>query len=237
MRRVFILGGCTSRDAVDHYPEFDLELGFYVARQSLISAFRPADPASFDIPDDLPSFQRRMFNWDIRGLLPSKLRAQAPETDVIIWDLMIERVGVAKVESGGMVTRNGVPRSATGKLVGSYAFGTQAHVRQWLWALDKWVGLLDELGLRDKTVVNATPWASVDKHGDAFVSDSSMSAEWFNSNVTAYWDAIEQAGIKVARVDPADAIADPDHKWGPAYFHYVPETYRAQLRAITSLLP
>lgn len=40
MRRVFIYGGCTSRDAVDHYEDFGLELQSYIARQSLISAYR-----------------------------------------------------------------------------------------------------------------------------------------------------------------------------------------------------
>lgn len=236
MKKVFIFGGCTSRDAVDFYPEFDLDLGFYVARQSIISAFRPADPKDFTIPTDLPPFQRRMFEWDIKGLLPRKLHQHRHETDLLIWDLMIERVGVAKVKSGGMVTRNGVPRSHSGQLTGSFEFGTDAHMRQWIWALEKFVSLLDATGLKEKTVINATPWATVDAQGNPAKSASSLTPEWFNENVQNYWDAAEHRGLKVARVRPEDAVADPHHKWGPAYFHYVPETYRAQLKAIQATL-
>lgn len=236
MKRVFIFGGCTSRDAVDFYPEFGLQLGFYVARQSIISAFRPADPKNFSIPSDLPSFQRRMFDWDIKGLLPRKIEEHCHETDLLIWDLMIERVGVAKVATGGMVTRNGVPQSSTGNLKGSYVFGTDAHMRQWTWALERFVALLDSTGLKEKTVINATPWATVDSAGNPATSESTMKPEWFNENVRNYWQAAERMGIKIAQVDAKDAIADPNHKWGPAYFHYVPHTYRAQLKKILEVV-
>lgn len=236
MNKVFIFGGCTSRDAVDFYPEFDLELGFYVARQSIISAFHPADPRDFIIPTDIPPFQRRMFEWDIKGLLPRKIREHSDETDLLIWDLMIERVGVSKVESGGLVTRNGVPRSPHGKLTKSFEFGTDEHFQQWLRALEKFVNLLNTTSLKEKTVINATPWATVDKEGKPAVSDSSLSPEWFNQSVRRYWDAAERAGIKVAYVEPKDAISDPNHKWGPAYFHYAAHTYHAQLKAIQNVM-
>lgn len=52
---MFIYGGCTSRDAVDFYPEYGLELLGYVARQSLVSAFRPADHSEFAIDIELNS--------------------------------------------------------------------------------------------------------------------------------------------------------------------------------------
>lgn len=239
MRKVFIYGGCTSRDAVDHYEEFGLELQGYIARQSLISAFRPADPALFDTANIAGTFQRRMVRGDIAGTMPKHLEQNASEIDLMIWDLMIERVGVQKVRSGGMITRNGVPRAdgvLPSALGGSYTFGTDEHFRQWTWGLYKFVDVLRATGLRGKVIINATPWATVNQRGEPMESDSSMTPEWFNSHVARYWDAAEREGIKVARVDPAEAIADTDHKWGPAYFHYVPETYQAQLRAITAML-
>lgn len=239
MRKVFIYGGCTSRDAVDHYEGFGLELQSYIARQSLISAYRPADAALFDTAGIQGTFQRRMVRGDLSGTLPEHLAANASEIDVMVWDLMIERVGVQKIRSGGMITRNGVPRRAgvqPSALGGSYTFGTDEHLRQWTWALYKLVDTLRATGLRGKVVINATPWATVNQRGERMESDSTMTPEWFNENVRRYWDAAETEGIKVARVRQEDAIADTEHKWGPAYFHYVPETYRAQLRAITELL-
>lgn len=239
MRKVFIYGGCTSRDAVDHYEDFGLELQSYIARQSLISAYRPADGALFDTAGIEGTFQRRMVRGDIAGNLPEQLAANASSIDLMVWDLMIERVGVQKLSSGGMITRNGVPRRAgvqPSALGGSYTFGTDAHLRQWTWSLYRFVDTLRETDLRGKVVINATPWATVNQKGERMESDSTMTPEWFNENVQRYWEAAEKEGIKVARVSQEQAIADTEHKWGPAYFHYVPETYRAQLGAITELL-
>lgn len=237
VKKVFIYGGCTSRDAVEYYPQHDLDLLQYVARQSLISAFRPAEISEFAIDLSERPFQRRMIQGDIAGSLPTNVRRVANEIDLFIWDLMIERVGVAKVRSGGMVTLNGTDRiEGVPPLGGSYIFGTEGHLRQWSWALEKFVSLIESLNIKDKVVINATPWAMKNAAGEKFQSSSKSSPEWFNNNVSIYWELAESAGIKVARVAQEKAIADPDHKWGPAYFHYVPETYKAQLEAITSIL-
>lgn len=239
MRKVFIYGGCTSRDAVEYYEDFGLELHSYIARQSLISAYRPADPSLFETAGIEGTFQRRMFRGDVQGTLASHLAEHADEIDLMVWDLMIERVGVQKVRSGGMITRNGIPRKAgvpANVMAGSYVFGTDPHLRQWKWALYRLVDTLRETGLRGKVIINATPWATVDQNGRPTKADSSMTPDWFNENVQRYWQEAELEGIKVARLRQEDAIADTEHKWGPAYFHYVPETYRSQLRAITELL-
>ena len=112
MRKVFIYGGCTSRDAVDHHEDYGLELHSYIARQSLISVYRPADAKLSDTAGIEGTFQRRMVRGDIASTLPTHLAEKATEIDLMVWDLMIERVGVQKVRSGGMITRNGVPRRA-----------------------------------------------------------------------------------------------------------------------------
>lgn len=237
MIKVLIYGGCTSRDAVDMYTDYGLELHTYIARQSLVSAFKPADPNEFDFDSPESKFQRRMYEGDVESSLPSTVKRYAAEIDLVVWDLMIERNGVAKVRSGGIVTRNGVPKKdGTPVIGGAYPFGTEGHLRQWLWALDKWVALLERTGLKEKTVLNATPWAITDKHGEAIQSAGGMTAEFFNDKIAAYWDAAEESGIKVARIPQSAAIADPDHKWGRAYFHYVPNTYKAQLDTITAFI-
>lgn len=150
---------------------------------------------------------------------------------------MIERVGVAKVPSGGMVTLNGVKRGQGAAPLGErYVFGTEEHMRQWSLALDRFVLLLDNLGIKDKTIINATPWATHNLAGAKSYSESKASQQWFNDNVEKYWALAESRGIKVARVAQEEAVSDPDHKWGPVYFHYAPSTYVAQLKAISSTM-
>lgn len=238
MKRVFIYGGCTSRDAVDFYPQHSLELQGYIARQSLISAFKPADPKEFNTSFTSSNFQRRMYEGDIQGNLAATLRRDAEKIDVLVWDLMIERNGVARVRSGGFVTRNGVPKNeGTEAIGGAYVFASDSHFRLWTWALDKWVALLEQTRLKEKTILNATPWALIDDQGEPVERQGSgLTAEFFNSNIEKYWRAAEDRGIKVIRLPQHLAVADREHKWGKAFFHYVPETYEAQLEAMSKVI-
>lgn len=239
MINVFIYGGCTSRDAVDHYPAYGLKLHSYIARQSLISAHHPTSTALWDFDQIKSTFQKRMLRWDIAGWLPRHIQDNAAEIDLIVWDLMIERVGVRPVRGNGYVTNNPQTRKQTtrGHLGDVIKFGTDEHLELWSDALRQFVAALKDTGLYDKVIVNGTPWALLDKHGNkANYPDAGFSPEWFNATVQPYWARIEHHGIPVARVDQTKAIADPDHKWGPAYFHYIYATYVAQLEAITALL-
>lgn len=237
MRSVFIYGGCTSRDAVDYYPDFGLNMVGYVARQSLISAFGPAKLSGFDFSGVSGSFNQRMLKGDILSSMPRLVAEASADLDVLIWDLMIERVGVYPVPGGGMVTRNGVPRApGTQPLGRAVVFGSHEHIDLWAHALAQFRAVLESIGAWEKVVINATPWALVDNTGNPTRSTSRMTAQWFNERVEAYWALAEASGVRVARVSQDDAIADPGHKWGPAFFHYVPETYQAQLRAIEGVL-
>jgi|SRR5690625_335011 len=239
MTKVFIYGGCTSRDTVDFYPRYGLEMHSYIARQSLISAFNPARTALWDLDAITSSFQRRMVRWDIAGHLPRHLQDNAHDIDLIVWDLMIERVGVRAVRGGGYVTNNPQTRkhATRGRLGEVIGFGTEDNFELWANALTKFVATLRKTGLLAKTVVNATPWAIEDKTGQQTnYPNAGMTPRFFNQTVQAYWDLIEEQGITVARVHQVDAIADPDHKWGPAYFHYAKPTYIAQLEALSATI-
>src|SRR5699024_2178203 len=241
MTNVFIYGGCTctSRDAEQHYPDYELTVHSYIARQSLISAFNPARPSLWDFNPVRNSFQRRVLRGDIPGNMPGHIEKHAQEIDLIVWDLMIERVGVRPVRGGGIVTNNPETRkhSTPGRLGDVVKFGTAQHRDIWEAALQQFVAPLKNTALHNKIVVNGTPWPLLDKHGDeAHYPTAGFSPEWFNETVQQYWAKIEYHGIPVARVSQHDAIADPDQKWGPDYFHYVPETYQAQLEAIEQLL-
>jgi|SRR5690625_1094051 len=237
-KKVFIYGGCTSRDTVDYYPQYGLEMHSYIARQSLISAFHPARTALWDFDSIKSTFQKRMLRWDIAGHLPKHLQDNAQDIDLIVWDLMIERVGVRPVRGGGYVTNNPQTRkhATPGRLGEVIKFGTDEHFGLWSAALEEFVSTLKVNGLYDKIIVNGTPWALLDKHDNkADYPDAGFSPEWFNETVQPYWALAEYHGITVARISQHKAIADPDHQWGPAYFHYVPSTYEAQLEAITAI--
>lgn len=179
-----------------------------------------------------------MVVWDVAGTLPGYVRKIADDVDLIVWDLTDERLSVRAVKSGGYVTGNSntIKHAIPDILSQPIQFGTPEHLSLWEKALGDFVAVLEETGTLDKVVVNATPWALIDNHGRPTDYPSTrIDPRWFNQTAEQYYSLIEDRRISVARVDQADAVADSDHKWGPAYFHYVPSTYRSQLDLITAL--
>ncbi|MGP5362230.1 DUF6270 domain-containing protein [Brachybacterium tyrofermentans] len=233
MQRVFIYGSCVTRDAEPWFGEYGFEMARYVARQSLISAFHKAKIAEYDLSPVESAFQRRMIKGDVASNLRSEI--QGSEPDLVVWDICDERAGVKKAKSGGLVTsitnhvRRRIHPGPFGKII---PFGADAHFAMWQMALGKFLVSLDQCGLADKLVLNATPWALQDESG----LDLGEVPRLFNANSERYISEAETAGVHVARIAPEAAVARSDHKWGPAPFHFVDETYRAQLDAISALV-
>lgn len=239
MQRVFIYGSCVTRDGVELWPDHGLEMAGYVARQSLISATAPAQHREFRTEAIASAFQRRMAEGDIRGNVLDKLTTEVDDYDVILWDITDERLGVYRVPSGGYVSRvvdykGGIYRG-TQALDGPVKIGSDAHRTLWLAALDKFLDRLDQLGVKDRLVLNALPWATKDASGDA-VAASAIDPHVYNAILDDYSAEVENRGVKVARTDLARVWQDNDHKWGAAPFHYVDDTYRASLEALARVL-
>ncbi|MDO5500664.1 MAG: DUF6270 domain-containing protein [Propionibacteriaceae bacterium] len=234
MRRVFIYGSCVTRDGEHLFAEHGLEMAGYVARQSLISAFRPATLSEYNLSKIASSFQRRMTRGDIEGNL--RFEIQRARSDLIIWDICDERLGVKKAHTGGMVTHirdhvaEGIHRGPFGPVI---RFGTDEHYRLWVRGLQELLAAAGRYGLTERIVLNATPWALVDDTG----KDLGDRPRRFNDAAQRYFSAAQGAGVTVARVAQEAAVASTTHKWGPAPFHYIENTYRAQLAAIIASAP
>lgn len=237
MERIFIYGRCVTRDAEPFFEEFGFELAGYVARQSLISAFRKADVSEFNFNGISSKFQRTMAKGDVQGNLRFEVAKTDP--DVILWDLCDERLGVKITKSGGMVTRSrdhvaeGIHPGPFGR---TFTFGNDDHFDLWSKALPQFLQSLERNGLKDKLYINATPWATQDEFGQNHKRQAET-AEKFNASAERYLTLAQEAGVNVIRMDPADAISRTDgHRWGPAPFHYVEGTYRKMLSNISSAL-
>lgn len=239
MHRVFIYGSCVTRDGVEYWPEYGLEMTGYIARQSLISATAPARSSDFNTAAIASPFQRRMADGDIVGSVIGKLTADRDAYDVILWDITDERLGVYRVPTGGYVSRvvdyeAGIYRGVE-KLGGPVRVGSATHRELWLRALDKFVGRLELAGLKDRVVLNALPWATKDEDGSE-TSTNNIDPRAFNALLEDYSAEVERRGIRVAHPDPARVLQASTHKWGAAPFHYVPDSYHASLQAVSALL-
>ncbi|MFL4474853.1 DUF6270 domain-containing protein [Paeniglutamicibacter sp. MACA_103] len=234
MKRVFIYGSCVTRDSEPWFNDFGFELAGYVARQSLISAFRPANLGEFDLSSIRSNFQRTMTQGDIEGNLRFAISRAEPE--MIFWDLCDERLGVRPVTSGGMVTqsRDHVAQGLhSGPFGRQFRFGEDDHYALWERSLDEFLKVLARLELQNKTFLNATPWAIEDEFGSDH-NGQSAKAESFNRKSERYLDLAWRKGINVVAAHHADAISRTQgHRWGPAPFHYVDASYIKMLERLS----
>lgn len=232
--RTMVFGSCVARDSIEFADAETVDLRGYVARQSLMSA---GDDASAQLPEQLgikSKFQERMIRNDFAGNLFSRLEGLAGEIDVLLWDLADERHGVHRFPDGTIVTRSiDTIRSETvsGLLEATehIPFGTDEHFALWRERVDAFDERLRELGLFDKTVVLEVPWALRTTEGKTTPWSMGVRAGDANKLYRRYYDYLKQTGHKFVELPVEVVLADPNHKWGLAPFHYTPEVYREVL--------
>lgn len=232
--KVAILGSCVSRDAIAHHEE-DYEVTGYLARTSLLSAGTNARhhlPQEFDMSSP---FQQRNLLRDVEGGLLANLKSLADVSDVLMWDLVDERHGVCVFPDGSILTRSidllSVPELVEACEAGEIlAFDSDEHFARWCGAATMFADALDVLGLKAKTIVIAADWAVLDTAGNPTPWSMGVRAKEANTRYAPYYQHLESLGFTVVRI--TDTVGDPEHKWGLAAFHFVPEVYETILAAV-----
>ena len=232
---IFVYGGCVSRDAFSQMGP-TVSLVGYVARQSLISSFNPAARLKAGI---LPSgFQNRMVAGDIKSDLREKLVNAAHETDALIIDILVERLGVTRLRGGSFVTmsselKKSMALEAVKGQTRGIRFATDEHFRLWSEAASNLGLLLDEIGLRDKTLVLETPWAELTSSGMSVKANASMTSSAANASYTRYYRFLsDECGLATYRLPDEHVVSAEDHKWGVAPYHYIPPAYEGIVKRI-----
>lgn len=230
IRGVSIFGSCVGRDTAEKLRERGWRMGAYVARQSLISHGLPAPDGALDLSAIRSAFVRRVLTEDLAGTRRQRLGAAADITDVLLWDIIDERLGVLDLGDGAVITRSteGLTAHLYDSLEGArlVEFGSDEHFERWRAALPAWRAELDELGLLGRTVLLEVPWAMVDESGLASPSSWGMhalEANWFS---VRYYEAVrEVVEPRVLTLPEELAVASAGNRWGLAPFHYAESAY------------
>lgn len=227
--RLLIHGSCVSRDTLP-FLGAGFELAGYTARQSMISSM--SAPLELPGPPRLDSpFQARLVRDDFTSSMAATLRHSAHDVDVLVVDLVDERLGVMAVPGGGYLTRSQelldsgllelLPEG--GVMV---PFASEEHFALWRPAAERYVELLRETGLFERTlVVVATFAATTDAGGPAAQWWGEPAAVW-NERYERYHDVLLNAGLRSHRVGKR-ALASSTHQWGPSAYHYIDDAYLA----------
>lgn len=225
---MFLYGGCVSRDSFTEM-ETEAKLTGYVARQSLISAFnRPARIKPIELPSN---FQNRMVRGDISSDFIDKLEPKIPETDVIVIDLLVERLGVSRIRGGSFVTMSSELKKsraleAVAGQTRSIRFGTDEHFAHWCEAAVRFSVFLTENNMKSKTLLLETPWADITDTGARVRGNATMSAEEANEKYERYYKFLsDECKILNYRLPDDHIISAEKHRWGVAPYHYIKPAY------------
>lgn len=237
--RSLIYGSCLSRDTVEFMD--DVVVVDYIARQSLVSAVGPAWPDQGDL--GLTSrFQARSVRGDLSKDALPRLRAAAASTDVVLLDLIDERLGVHLGKDDRMATHSyeltrSTALDAAQKDAVLLGLGSNQHYERWRRAVWHLRQALETQELWERTIVLAPAWAEHDDRGDALPSWRSLTMRQVNERYERYYTYLATVGLTVARVPVAECVAQADHKWSRQPYHYVPGVYHSlasQIRALVS---
>ena len=160
-RRLAIYGSCVSRDAVPYLDSEDWTLTAYHARQSAAVLALPYQRPDLDLRGMPSAFRRRVVTGDLtRSAVWALPHLPA---DVLLWDLTDERLGVARLPGGHLVTRSvevtdlGLPAVADAEWI---EFGSDEHFDLFRIGTTRLVTALQESGQVQRLVLLDCPFTA-----------------------------------------------------------------------------
>lgn len=235
--RLFIHGSCVSRDTVPFLGS-DVELVWYSARQSMISAMSPPVALPVEPPPGSP-FRSRLVRDDFASSVPGLLRTKTAQGDLLLVDLVDERLGVIAVPGGGYVTRSqelldsGLCDLLPGGTV--VPFASEEHFSLWQPAAEQYVELLREVGLFEHTLLVVATFAETTDTGSMATRWRGEPAAIWNERYDRYHEVLAAAGLRTHRIGER-AIASSTHRWGSSAYHYVDDAYLAIATAVRAMV-
>lgn len=226
MPKVFIHGSCVSRDTTPHLGD-GWEVVAYVARQGMISAANA--PGHLMHESHLTSrFQQTCLINDLQSSLFDAISEHAGDTDLVVMDLVDERLGVYDLGDGAYATHSWELEES--RLLNyllevppHIAFGSDEHFTLWQPASAMVMQRFSDAGL--PVIVLAPEWAEQSDRGRADLAYRQIPATVYNAQYARYFDHLEALGSDVLRIGQDTVRSAEAHRWGLEPFHYIDDVY------------
>lgn len=232
--KIHIIGSCCSRDIFRILHQDDL-VGKYAARSSLIS--RVCKPLKFDL-----TFQKNLkSNWQQRMLKQdfekNGLHLEDYAKGILLIDFVDERLLLLKVDNTFITKSTEFTKCELDKVLNITQVlrrGKEDDFNMWVDACHEFTKLVPE-NIRKRTILHKAFWAGkYRQNGELYDFEDRDKAIFFNKNLAYYYDTFESIyspGYSF-EVSPEKIVADIDHQWGLAPFHYIKEYYEECYREI-----
>ena len=236
--KIHIIGSCANRDTFRILNKDSL-VGKYTSRSSLIS--RMSSPLNFDVRS---YFDNPILNWKqkmiVEDFKKNGLYIDDYHRGILLIDFLDERFKLLKIENSFITESTEFERLELNKILPIskvLSRGGQTDFDLWTDACHKFTNLIPR-SIRDKTVLHKAFWAnSYFKNNRLCSFEEQAGIEFYNRNLSFYYQTFESIYSPgyVIKIQPERRIADPNHEWGLAPFHYIFEYYREFYQQLMSL--
>lgn len=235
MKKVFVYGGCVSRDVFNEpYNKGELSLVSYIARYSLAKLGSKSTSVIID-PKNLPSaFQRRMVETDAKNQLLSNLEVK--EFDYLLIDFLFTRFSLVQKNSGLLTYSAELKKT---KLITSKNRVIRADSDEFWELLEQGIDILLNFlkakSLLNKLIVNKIYLAKFDSDGQA-IGDSDLidQQNLFLEKIYIHLSKLIKP-TQFLEYNNDLFVGATEHQWGRSPMHYIPEFYESCYKKICDL--
>lgn len=204
----------------------------YIARQSWCSIGNVVATPLLRTTKLSSPFQDRSFQGDLSGNALDQIQsaAEAHPDASLLMDLTDERGGFYAGPDGEIVTHNSdaAPSGIYTRLPAGWqhvAFGSLPYALAFATAADQLKLGLQEINLWQRTKILGNLWAETGTD-TSYSPAHTLRAKRMNPLLDECYSFLESEGWNVVRPHQTKLpIADTNHKWGPAPFHYSLDSY------------
>lgn len=192
--RVFINGSSVSRRLLSLTSSEAFEIASISAGQSLIPLVGNLQGVHHrpNLERLRSRHQRRALNGTLEADLAAQVSRHHNSTDLVLWDLSDERLGVYERDGRYLTRSSEVILSGLDEILVEEArfipFGTAEHFDLWARGLDRWRRLLVRHRLSDRLVLMAPYWTGSTEEERRFPTRSQAKARERNEDIARYYN-------------------------------------------------
>lgn len=232
--KIFILGSCVTRDALELAKKGQFVLTDYLARTSIASAFQDNAIFEYDTSKIASAFQRRMVDNDLLKSTTNTLINT--DFDFLVIDLIDERFDIVKNDKNQYFTlssefKDNISLKDNIKLLKP---NDDELFELWCKGWDKFISIAKENDFYHKIILNKVFWTNKDTENKLVYPDYVGWIARNNQWLSRLYTYIEKSkDIKIISYPEESFLINKEHKWGCQPYHYADSLYLKFLDKLT----
>ncbi len=236
--KIHIYGSCVSRDILNFDKEKILQVVGYDGRSSF-ATLAPQN-ISKTVPENFydsvrsieSNFQRRMVEFDFNNNVLQSI--QHSEYDILLIDLIDNRFNLGEVGSKNITISSAFALSKIkpSNYINKY---TNRFLEEWYKGVDSFFDTIDRTVGLEGIRLNKVYWAETGTDSlTTRIINSRWDIEKNNDLLDIFYDYLDKILPKsnVIEVPRELFVANPNHQWGVAPFHYIDDYYTTMIKRL-----